>query len=59
MDKYDLQIWKVDVNKLNKQPHTAKKGGPKTCGFGIKLTIIHNKTYNKASELERFLGMMK
>jgi hypothetical protein len=32
-------VWRVAVNKLNKQPRTADEGGPAAWGLGEVLTI--------------------
>jgi hypothetical protein len=47
----DLQLWKVVVNTLNKQPRTGDKGW---FSFHKKLGCYEN--YEKASNFDGFFG---
>jgi hypothetical protein len=38
-----LELWRVAVNILNKQPHTNNKGWSSILGFGVGLTTPHCK----------------
>jgi len=41
--QFGLQIWKVDVNMLNKQLLTHDKGWSSSWGLDKELTIPHHK----------------
>jgi hypothetical protein len=53
-----LQIWRVDVNILNKQLWTADKGWSSISGLDVELTTPHHKRvicykiFLSASDLE-------
>ena len=50
-------IWRLAVNKLNKQPRTAERGGPPAWGLGEVLTtpLLKNQMLRITRKLRRFL----